>query len=205
MKNYTNMLHNLKILLLNELNAPELLPYGYDTVIFVKELINYQNILVSIQGLRYKISKLSQHLKRMEIDRFEYIIRTYHRIRILKIESGLVKLNGNHFKISRFIVPECRYFIFFIKLYKKYLNNFFLKFLSIKIKTLVQYDVKIFNRKKKIFPLEYVFFQISRRRNFNEGYIALFGTKNISFESELFCTEYKRVKQLLYASLIFLL
>ena len=113
---FKNPIIKFTILLLNELNAPELLSYNYEMVYFFKELLNYQKILISIRSFYYKEENIWYIIKRMEIDRIEYLVKTYHRIRIWKIENDLIYSNKKIIKNGRLSINEKNYFKHYVLL-----------------------------------------------------------------------------------------
>jgi GINS complex subunit 4 len=84
----------LRTAVLNEQNAPELLPYESEIVTTARSLVSQQTDRVDDEEDVAEAS-LETHLQRMEIDRINYMLRTYFRVRIKKIESFVWFLHSN--------------------------------------------------------------------------------------------------------------
>lgn len=78
----------LRIIVLNEQFSPEILQYETDTVDSIRNLVTTQTELVDAEEDDEQVDQISfeSQLKRMELDRINYQLRQYYRLRIKKIE-----------------------------------------------------------------------------------------------------------------------
>jgi GINS complex subunit 4 len=202
---FQNLVFKLTILLLNESNAPEILPYDENILIFSKELINYQKFLLAIEISISVFENIQSILKKMETDRIEYLIKTYHRIRLLKIEKSLNEFNKKDLKYNRLIIAEKKYLHSYISLCKKFVNAYFFNFIPNRIKNTVQYNIKIYNKQTALIQNTYVFFRIIKIRDFLGKNISIVTKQKIFNMNEIYCTRYKKIKRLIYSGIVFLL
>jgi hypothetical protein len=200
-----NPILKFTILLLNELNSPELLMYNYEIIGFFKELINYQNFLISIENFFSNEENISSILKKMEIDRIEYLVKTYHRIRIWKIEAELNNSEKKNLKYNRLTIMEKKYMHEYILLCNKFTNLTFLNFIPVKIKKIVQYSLARFNNESSYNDDVYVFFKILNKQLFIEENILKTKKLNEYYENQVYCIRYKVIKKLIYSGIIFLM
>jgi hypothetical protein len=192
-----------KILLLNELNSPELLPYGYQMVWFYQELINYQKILICIRLFYFKKENICSIIKQMELDRIEYLLKTYHRIRILKIETDLIKLNEKFIKYNRLNSDEKIYLTKYILLNKKFTKTAILNFIPVNVKNILRNNIILFNQKTISTKHFCVFFKILKKKKFLKENIL--NITSLFFKNEIYSIEYKNIKKLVYSGIIVLL
>jgi GINS complex subunit 4 len=78
----------LRSCMINEERAPDILPYAADIVDAARALVSEQTVRVD-QDEDAEPS-LVTHLQRMEIDRINYMLRCYFRMRIKKIETSVL-------------------------------------------------------------------------------------------------------------------
>ena len=202
---FQNPILKFTILLLNELNSPELLMYNYEIIGFFKELINYQNFLISIEYSFSNEENISFILKKMEIDRIEYLVKTYHRIRIWKIEAELNNSDKKTLKYNRLTTIEKKYLHEYISLCNKFINLTFSNFIPVKIKKIIQYSLALFNMEASHNDDAYVFFKILNKELFIEENILKTNNLNESYENQVYCIRYKIIKKLIYSGIIFLM
>lgn len=88
------LLRDMRSLMLNEEYSPEILQYATETVTGVQGLVAEQeDALDTIEfgGEGFETpTGFEVHIKRMEIDRVNYLLRSYFRVRIKKIERSVL-------------------------------------------------------------------------------------------------------------------
>lgn len=84
----------LRTAMLNEQNAPELLPYESEIITTARSLVTEHTERVDDEEDSAEAS-LETHLQRMELDRINYMLRTYYRIRIKKVEKFVWHLHSS--------------------------------------------------------------------------------------------------------------
>nr|UXY87666.1 hypothetical protein CcurKRNrm1_p136 [Cryptomonas curvata] len=193
----------ITILLLNELNSPELLPYSYEIIWFYRELINYQKILILIGLFHFKKENISSVIKKMEIDRIDYLLKTYHRVRIWKIEANLIGSNCKINNCTRLSSDEKIYLKRYILLNKKFIKATILDFTNIKMTKIFRNNLLCFDKKSNSVKQSYVFFKILKKKQFLEENI--FNKTCLFYKNEIYSIEYEKVKKLVYSTIIVLL
>lgn len=84
------VIYLLRMASLNEHFSPEILPYQSDTVNDIRTLVDQQTEAVDEEeDENGDAFSFEAQLKRMEIDRINYMLRDYLRVRIKKIESSV--------------------------------------------------------------------------------------------------------------------
>ena len=90
--NTSAILSTLYLGFIDEQFYPEILNYDWNSMSFFKEILVYQSeLMVKTHHISSKFRYTSKLLKEMEILRILGILKSYHRIRIWKIENFLVK------------------------------------------------------------------------------------------------------------------
>lgn len=84
----------LRNIVLNEYFSPEILPYESESIESVRQLVTTQTELVDAEEDDEEVDQLSfeSQLKRMELDRINYQLRQYYRVRIKKIERFIMHI-----------------------------------------------------------------------------------------------------------------
>lgn len=122
---------------LNEHFCPEILPFQTDVVESVRALVNDQTELVDEEEDNNVDAHAFQvQLKRMEIDRVNYLLRDYFRVRIKKIEHRILfvfKDSGTYDLLSK---DEQRFAIKFMDLIDDHFKKSFLSMLPNKVQVL---------------------------------------------------------------------
>ena len=86
-------IERLKLALFNEKLAPALLPHNDDLVIRIKELTNEQsNMIAELEATAEPTSMLQRSLYEMELERVNYMLRSYMRTRLIKISRFSIYL-----------------------------------------------------------------------------------------------------------------
>ena len=87
-------IERLKLALFNEKLAPALLPHNDDLVIRIKELPNEQsNMIAELEATAAPTSMLQRSLYEMELERVNYMLRSYMRTRLIKISRFSIYLD----------------------------------------------------------------------------------------------------------------
>ena len=87
-------IERLKLALFNEKLAPALLPHNDDLVIRIKQLTNEQsNMIAELEATAEPTSMLQRSLYEMELERVNYMLRSYMRTRLIKISRFSIYLD----------------------------------------------------------------------------------------------------------------
>ena len=90
-ENLNEVIDILRMSVMNEQYSPEILPYQKDTVESIKTLVEQQTEFVDEQeDEALEAVSFEVQLKRMEIDRINYMLRQYFRTRLKKIENQVL-------------------------------------------------------------------------------------------------------------------
>src|SRR6056300_746619 len=81
----------------NEQNSLDILPYGFDIVNFFKELVHLQKININRFFKKSYMNNFTILLKNIELQRIIFLLKSYHRVRIWKIEKSLIRFKRNDF------------------------------------------------------------------------------------------------------------
>nr|UXY86750.1 hypothetical protein CparaKRNrm1_p119 [Cryptomonas paramecium] len=193
---FKNFITKLIVLLSNELNLSDLLPYEYNIFIFIKEMITYQSFLLKTESYLQISCDISFFIKKKEIDRLECLSKLYHHTRILKIETQLMKFNGK--KIYKLNIFEQKYLFKYTFLYKKIIYLQFLNFVPSKIKKVINQSIKLF-AKKSLYKNFYVFFKVLRKHK-----VSYFLKLNKFSKNKIYCAFCKKLKRLLSSNILFI-
>jgi hypothetical protein len=193
------------MVLSNEENISSLLPYNFNVVIFFKELIHYQDKSIYEKTFFPHNFSFFEILKKIEIERINYLLKNYHKIRIWKIEKNF-GYNHNEKKIFNFLSQFEKnyaraYFFFFFKIIK----GFFLSLNIIKLKKKLKLEKKIFFKNTINVLNFFVFFRVINKKLFQKKNNFLFQSSSYFYESEIYCMKFNTVKRLIFAGTIFLL
>jgi hypothetical protein len=194
-----------KILMTNEKNSLEILPFNFNITIFFKELMQYNNNFFFEKKFYSNNKKFFILIKKVEIYRIKFLLKMYVRVRLWKIDRyfGLEKKKKIFFKYLNSTEKKyARAFnYFFYKTFGKFLENF----LPLKIPKELNLKKIFFEKKKSKLINYYVFFKIViKKKNFTQHY----KKKNIFidfYSSHINCMKYKFIKKLLFSENIFLL
>ncbi|AEA38791.1 hypothetical protein CPARA_1gp133 (nucleomorph) [Cryptomonas paramecium] len=192
---FKNFITKLTILLSNESNLNNLLPYEYNILTFLKEMIAYQSFLLKMENYLCDSQNVLFVIKKREVDRIECLCKLYHYIRILKIETQLMKFNGK--KIYKFNMFEKKYLFRYTFLYKKIIYLQCLNFVPNKIKKVINQNIKLFTKQSSCENF-YVFFKILRKSK-----IFHFLKLNKFSKDKVYCALYEKLKRLLLSNILF--
>lgn len=121
----------LRMIVLNEQFSPEILPYQLDTVETMRQLVTTQTDLVDAEEDDDQVDQLSfeSQLKRMELDRINYQLRHYFRLRIKKIEKFIMHIFKRDGPYDRLSEPEKRFAVGYSDLVEDHFKKSFLSML----------------------------------------------------------------------------
>ncbi|EDQ91685.1 uncharacterized protein MONBRDRAFT_22745 [Monosiga brevicollis MX1] len=112
-------LKRLKQAWLNEVNAPELLPFETDAVRWLHDAVTAQNEQAEAGAYQDLNTKFAFAIYRMEMDRIRYLLSSYLRARLRKIEQHIFHLVHNEDQLRR-LSPQERAFV---SNYRRILQN----------------------------------------------------------------------------------
>lgn len=127
----------LRIISLNEHFCPEILPFQTDVVESIRALVSDQTDLVDEE----EDSNLDAHafqvqLKRMEIDRINYLLRDYFRVRIKKIERFVLFIFKDTRTYDLLSADEQKFAAGFLNLIEDHFKKSFLSMLPERVQIL---------------------------------------------------------------------
>ncbi|CEG44013.1 hypothetical protein L915_10086 [Plasmopara halstedii] len=126
-ENLNEDVQRMRILWVNELNAPEILPYDDEMVTeMVEQIRNQQEYVDSVnedRAQRTEETSFVNKLYQMEIDRLRYIVSSYLRTRLRKIENFVFHILEDEELIQRLSVKERDFAQQFAMLYESHVNN----------------------------------------------------------------------------------
>lgn len=127
----------LKMIVMNEQFCPEILPFQSDAVEVMRSLVKQQTDFLDqeedtvSQGLSFE-----SQLKRMEIDRINYLLRHYYRVRIKKIEHFVLFLFKDSATYDLLSPHEQKYAVGYSDLIEDHFKKSFLSMLPPKVQVL---------------------------------------------------------------------
>ncbi|CAH0515868.1 unnamed protein product [Peronospora belbahrii] len=125
--NLNDDITRMHILWVNELNAPEILQYNDDIISEMLEQIrNQQEYVDSVyEDRRQLIEEKSfvNKLYQMEIDRLRYMVSSYLRTRLHKIEKYAIHILENATLTQRLSTKERNFAQQFVTLYESHVND----------------------------------------------------------------------------------
>ncbi|KAI0565148.1 DNA replication complex GINS protein sld5 [Gracilaria domingensis] len=117
----------------NEQFSPEILPYENQTIEVMRTLVDQQSDLVDEEDDTEDSISFESQLKRLEIDRINYTLRHYFRVRIKKIEENILFLFKNADMLDQLSDAEKTYASGYKKLLEDHFKKSFLSMLPQKI------------------------------------------------------------------------
>ncbi|EGZ13769.1 hypothetical protein PHYSODRAFT_355017 [Phytophthora sojae] len=118
---------NMRTLWVNELNAPEILPYNEEMVTEMLEQIrNQQEYVDSVYEDRAQLTEeksFVNKLYQMEIDRLRYTVSSYLRTRLRKIEKFAVHILSDAALTQRLSLKERNFAQQFVMLFESHVNE----------------------------------------------------------------------------------
>ncbi|KAI9984442.1 hypothetical protein PInf_005790 [Phytophthora infestans] len=126
-ENLNEDVQRMRTLWVNELNAPEILQYDEEMVSEMLEQIrNQQEYVDSVYEERAQLTEEKSFINKlyqMEIDRLRYIVSSYLRTRLRKIEKFAIHILLDEVLTQRLSVKERHFAQQFMMLYESHLND----------------------------------------------------------------------------------
>eukprot|EP00178_Gracilaria_changii_P000429 TRINITY_DN1051_c0_g1_i1.p1 TRINITY_DN1051_c0_g1~~TRINITY_DN1051_c0_g1_i1.p1 ORF type:complete len:244 (-),score=40.47 TRINITY_DN1051_c0_g1_i1:1614-2345(-) len=120
----------------NEQFSPEILPYAEQTIEVIRALVKQQSDLVDDEEDIEDGIPLESQLKRLEIDRINYTLRLYYRVRIKKIEQNILFIFKNADTLDHLSDAEKVYASGYKNLLEDHFKKSFLSMLPQKIQVI---------------------------------------------------------------------
>mmetsp|Transcript_32747 Transcript_32747/g.50806 ORF Transcript_32747/g.50806 Transcript_32747/m.50806 type:complete len:203 (-) Transcript_32747:113-721(-) len=201
--NISTLLFHILILLFNEKNAPEVLPYDYSLVHFFWEISSYQNNLLNCPVYSEKQSNFLIEIKKIELDRIIYILKTYHRYRIWKIEKEIDSRTRKTF-FSHCSSEEKSYASIYKFITRSCYSQLFLDFVPEVLRK------KGIENCQNCMPKKhrghfFVFFRVLRKKKFIENNILLAEEPLNFYGNAIYSMKFSSVRRLVVSGIICLL
>lgn len=121
----------LRMLVQNEQFSPEILPFQTEAIDSLRSLVDSQTELVDAEEDDDAVDQLSfeSQLKRMELDRINYQLRHYFRLRIKKVQSLIMFIFKTEGPFERLSESEKRFAVSYSDLVEEHFNKAFLNLL----------------------------------------------------------------------------
>lgn len=132
------LLREMRVLMLNEQFSPEVLQFATSTVEGVRELVStHSDELdeVEFSGSDASIG-FETHIKRMELDRINYLLRSYYRVRIKKIENAILFIFKDEDAFGKLSKAEQDFAVSYMNLVEGHFKRSFLSMLPEKLRIL---------------------------------------------------------------------
>jgi len=182
--------------LINEQNSFVLLYPNWSIIYFFKELLVYQENFLN-KTKKGDPRGISTILKQIEMDRVKFLIKSYLRIRIWKLEDFIISSIKEYSKRTPLCMEEEFFALSYKFLLKFYFENLLFKqFYSRK-------PGKIFETSKEnyeniiIFKNDFVFFKVIKKKEFIRKNILNVDKPNIFYQNGIYCMQFKSIKHLL--------
>lgn len=188
----------------NEQNCLEILPYGFDIISFFKELIHFQRKNFNNLVLQKKSNNLSNFVKNLETERIIFILKSYHRLRIWKIEKYLLRTK-KCFKIKNLSKGEKKYCQIYEFFFLKKIGQLFYGFFNYTHQRSL--NLKSIFLKEEIWLKKnyFVFFKVLKKKNFFQKNILFVTNPNTFYGNDIYCMRFISVKILILSRVIYLI
>eukprot|EP00171_Calliarthron_tuberculosum_P010120 IDg10120t1 len=132
------LLHQMRVLMLNEQFSPEVLQFATSTTEGVRELVTVHSDTLDEVEFSNKESSVGfeTHIKRMELDRINYLLRSYYRTRIKKIENAILFIFKDEDTFGKLSKSEQKFAVSYMNLVEGHFNRSFLSMLPDKLRRL---------------------------------------------------------------------
>jgi GINS complex subunit 4 len=124
----------LRYTALNEEHSPEILPYADEVIAEVRGLVAKQTEFVDEE--EDVESSLEAHFQRIELDRLNYMLRCYFRVRIKKIERSILYVVKDTDIYARLSEAEQNFAVAYMDLVEDHFNKSFLSMLPERLRSL---------------------------------------------------------------------
>ena len=136
------LLLSFRSLMLNEQYSPEILQFADEIVKQMRNLVEQQSdaidLIESGDEKRPTPHDFEIHIKQMELDRIKYLLRSYYRIRLKKIEKNIIYIFKEESKVlySRLSEAEQKFAVGFMNIVETHFHRSFLAMLPDKLQQL---------------------------------------------------------------------
>ncbi|CAI5734601.1 unnamed protein product [Peronospora destructor] len=125
--NFNDDITRMRVIWVNELNAPEILQFNDEMVSEMLEQIrNQQEYVDAVSEDREQVvdeKSFVNKLYQMEIDRLRYMVSSYLRTRLRKIEKFAIHILGDATLIQRLSMKERSFAQQYVTLYESHIND----------------------------------------------------------------------------------
>ena len=117
-------IERLKLALFNEKLAPVLLPHNDDLVKRIKELTKEQSDMIAeLEATAEPTSMLQRSLYEMELERVNYMLRSYMRTRLLKISRFSIYLDTSDETRAALSKNELDFLKRYLQMYRQHVDR----------------------------------------------------------------------------------
>lgn len=132
------LLRKMRKVMINEEFSPDILQFATLTVEGIQNLVSAQT--GALDDVEFGDSDTSvgfeTHIKRMELDRINYLLRSYYRVRIKKIEKIILFIFKDQDTFDKLSKAEQEFAISYMNLVEGHFNRSFLSMLPEKLRKL---------------------------------------------------------------------
>jgi GINS complex subunit 4 len=132
--NLSECVIKLREAMVNEEQSPEILPYADEVVADVRGLVAKQTEFVDEE--EDVEASLETHFQRMELDRLNYMLRCYFRVRIKKIEKSILYVVKDKEVYARLAEAEQNFAVAYMDLVEDHFSKSFLSMLPERLRAL---------------------------------------------------------------------
>lgn len=142
----SELLGRMRRAMMNEVYSPEILDYEKETVTAIQNLtenqgdalddVEYDTTTSNTNGNGNMVG-FDMHVKRMELERVSYLVRSYLRTRLKKIERGILYIFKNQSSLfERLSAAEREFAVAYMNLVEAHFKRSFLSMLPEKLRNL---------------------------------------------------------------------
>jgi hypothetical protein len=188
----------------NEQNCLDILPYGFDIINFFKELVHLQKININRFFKKSCMNSLTILLKNLELQRIIFLLKSYHRIRIWKIEKNLIRLKKNDF--FKFLsISEKKYCKLYEFFFLKKIGEIFLELFNFNFQRSLRLKCLHLGEKSTVKKNYFIFFKVLKKKNFFEKNILKISNPTVFYGNDIYCMKFVNIKSLVLSRIIFLI
>jgi len=188
----------------NEQNTLDILPYGFDIVNFFKELVHLQKINVNRFFKKSYMNSFTILLKNIELQRIIFLLKSYHRVRIWKIEKNLIRFKRNDF--FKFLsISEKKYCKLYEFFFLKKIGEIFFELFKFNFQRSLRLKCIHFSEKSSLKKNYFIFFKILKKKIFFEKNILNISNPTVFYGNDVYCMKFVNVKSLVLSRIIFLI
>lgn len=190
-------IETLRMLVQNEQFSPEILPFQTEAIDSLRNLVDTQTDLVDAEEDDEAVDQLSfeSQLKRMELDRINYQLRHYFRLRIKKVQSFIMIIFKSEGPYDRLSESEKRFAVSYSDLVEEHFRKSFLNLLPQRLQV-VEKDGTV----EPVTPPNLDRFVFCRVRNDLGEYVIGEDASDDSLDlskGDILCIRYKSIRDLI--------